>query len=68
MNTYDPSDHIRYVHLSGPRDARPIPADSGIECTTLPSGYADQSPRTRLQRRQAPVVRANLGGVASLTG
>ena len=66
MNTYDPSDHILYVHLSGPADARPTPADSGIRCTTLPAGYANQSPRTRLQRRQAH-VRGIRAGVVSLT-
>ena len=66
MNTYDPSDHIRYVHLSGPAAARTAPTNSGIECTTLPSGYANQSPRTRLQRRPAH-VRGNRPGVASLT-
>ena len=65
MNTYDPSDHIRYVHLSGTAGPRPAPADSGMECTTLPSGYANQSPRTRLQRRQAH-VRSIRAGVASL--
>ena len=66
MNTYDPSDHIRYVHMSGPADARPTPADNATACTTLPSGYANQSPRTRLQRRPAH-VRRNRAGVASLT-
>ena len=55
MKTYDPSDHIRYVHLSGPAAARSAPADSATTCTRLPSGYADQSPRTRLQRRPAQV-------------
>jgi hypothetical protein len=62
MNTYDPSDHIRYVHLSGPAAA---PADSAVACTTLPGGYANQSPRTRLQRRAARAV-ATLAVVASL--
>lgn len=66
MNTYDPSDHIRYVHPSGPVDARWTPADSATACTTLPVGYANQSPRTRLQRRPAH-VRRNRAGVASLT-
>jgi hypothetical protein len=66
MNTYDPSDHIRYVHMSGPADARSAPAHSGTACTTLPSGYTNQSPRTRLQRRPAH-VRGNRAGVASLT-
>jgi hypothetical protein len=53
MNTYDPSDDIHYVHLSGPADARSAPADRAATCATLPSGYANQSPRTRLQRRAA---------------
>ncbi|MGY1590865.1 hypothetical protein ACI79D_02695 [Geodermatophilus sp. SYSU D00708] len=55
MNTYDPSDRILYVHLSGPADARSAPADSTTSCTSLPSGYANQSPHTRLQRRTAPL-------------
>jgi hypothetical protein len=72
MNTYDPSDHIHYVHLSGPAQARSpeaqvqVQANSETTCATLPSGYANQSPRTRLQRRQAH-VRANGAGAASLT-
>jgi hypothetical protein len=53
MNTYDPSDHIRYVHLSGPASARSAAATDAIACTALPAGYPDQSPRTRLQRRPA---------------
>jgi hypothetical protein len=55
MNTYDPSDHIHYVHLSGPAEARSASAARAATCTTLPSGYANQSPRTRLQRRAAHV-------------
>ncbi len=66
MNIYDPSDHILYVHLTGPADAYPALAGSGTTCTTLPSGYANQSPRTRLQRRQAH-VRGIRAGVVSLT-
>ena len=62
MNTYDPSDHICYVHLG---DARPTPADRGPRCTTLLPGYANQSPRTRLQRRPGHSVGAR-AGVASL--
>jgi hypothetical protein len=65
MNTYDPSDHIRYVHLSGPADTRTTPADSGTGCIALPAGYPDQSPRTRLQRRQAG-VRRNRAEIDSL--
>ena len=66
MNTYDPSDHIRYVHLSGPASARSAAAADAITCTRLPAGYADQSPRTRLQRRPAHSPRTR-AGVASLT-
>ena len=65
MNTYDPSDHIRYVHLSGPAADRSAPADAAVSCATLPLGYANQSPRTRLQRRPPRVLEA-LSGVASL--
>ena len=64
MNTYDPSDHIRYVHLSGPAAARSAPAAGAIACATLP-GYANQSPVTRLQRRPGHSVGAR-AGVASL--
>jgi hypothetical protein len=66
MNTYDPSDRIRYVHMSGPADARSAPADSATAGTVLPAGYANQSPRTRLARRPAP-VRRNRAAVAALT-
>jgi hypothetical protein len=55
MNTYDPSDRILYVHLSGPADSRPAPAARTTTCTALPSGYANQSPHTRLQRRTTPL-------------
>jgi hypothetical protein len=66
MNTYDPSDHIRYVHLSAPVAARSAAADSTDACSPLPGGYANQSPRTRLQRRPAHTV-ATRAGVASLS-
>jgi hypothetical protein len=66
MTTYDPSDRIHYVHLSGPADARSATADRGVACTTLPAGYANESPRTRLQRRPAPVL-GDRAGVAPLT-
>ncbi len=44
MNTYDPADGIRYVHLDGQAGTLP-------EVTPLPAGYADQSPRTSLRNR-----------------
>jgi hypothetical protein len=65
MNTYDPSDYIRYIHLSGPADARSAAMDSSPAGITLPAGYANQSPRTRLQRRPAR-IRPNRSGAPSL--
>jgi hypothetical protein len=65
MNTYDPSDRILYVHLSGPAASRPAPVDSAPACTPLPSGYANQSPGTRLQRPAH--LRRNKPGAASRT-
>jgi hypothetical protein len=63
MNIYDPSDHICYVHLSGPADARSAGADDTTACASLPSGYANQSPKTRLQRRPAQPPWTPGGGV-----
>jgi hypothetical protein len=51
MNLYDPADDIRYVHLTPPGDTRSAPADSTTVCSPLPPGYANRSPRTRLQSR-----------------
>lgn len=66
MNIYDPADLICYVHLAGEADAGSSPAGDGLPCSTLPPGYANQSPRTRLphrpprsrgdQRQAAPVT------------
>ena len=47
MRTYDPADHIRYVHLAQDTSApvaRPRPQD---ECHPLPAGYANDSLRPR---------------------
>jgi hypothetical protein len=51
MNVYDPSDYIVYVVLGA--DSAP-PASARPE-NRLPSGYANQSPRTSLRHRGAPV-------------
>jgi hypothetical protein len=59
MNTYDPADRIVYVHLSSPVGSRPAPAVTATPCAPLPAGYANQSPRTRLPRRPAPVRRTS---------
>jgi hypothetical protein len=48
MNVYDPANDIRYVHLTGSADARPA-ADGSTTCCALAPGYANRSPRTRLQ-------------------
>jgi hypothetical protein len=53
MNVYDPADLILYVHMPEKAPARSFPVGGGTTCITLPSGYANQSPRTRLQRRPA---------------
>jgi hypothetical protein len=47
MNLYDPADRICYVHPSCPAEARTTVADTTTVCSLLPSGYANQSPRTR---------------------
>jgi len=46
VNTYDPADRILYVHLA-PHSAPEISAT----CHSLPAGYANGSPRTRLSHR-----------------
>jgi hypothetical protein len=48
MNTYDPADRIRYVHLAQQPLAPPAPVDAGGACDPLPTGYANLSPVTRL--------------------
>jgi len=53
MNTYDPADRIRYIHLPGPAVDRSAGLEGTAACSSLPSGYANQSPRTRLPRRPA---------------
>ena len=47
MNTYDPADRIRYIHLPGPAVDRSAGLEGTAACSSLPSGYANQSPRTR---------------------
>jgi hypothetical protein len=54
MNLYDPADLICYVHLSGRKDIRGAGADGVSPCMPLPSGYANQSPPTRLRRTGRP--------------
>ena len=56
MNTYDPSDYIRYVTMDRPLDPSPV-AGAGVEGEQrLPNGYANASPATRLRNRSAARV------------
>jgi hypothetical protein len=66
MNVYDPADRILHVHMAGQAHARSSPVRGATTCITLPSGYADQSPRTRLQRRPGRSS-GNQAGAASLS-
>ena len=50
MNVYDPSDYIVYVVLG----ADSSPPAAPLSESRLPSGYANQSPRTSLRHRGAP--------------
>jgi hypothetical protein len=47
MNTYDPADRIRYVHMAQQPVAPPAVVKAGA-CDPLPAGYANLSPLTRL--------------------
>ena len=49
VNTYDPADSIVYVHMAPESDPWSRPVVQTRRCTTLPTGYANQSPRTRLR-------------------
>ena len=50
MNTYDPSDYIVYVHTDRAFPASESSSAHDPAAHRLPSGYADESPRTRLRR------------------
>jgi hypothetical protein len=49
MNTYDPADNIVYVHMAAQSDPWSQPVIEARRGNTLPAGYANQSPRTRLR-------------------
>jgi hypothetical protein len=69
MRTYDPADHILYVHLAQHPAAPPHPHD---ECHRLPAGYANGPLRPRLGGPRAAGVRPALvllpGGSAAVDG
>ena len=50
MNTYDPSDYIVYVHMDRTFPASESPLAFIPAAHSLPRGYANESPRTRLRR------------------
>ncbi len=56
MNTYDPSDRIRYVHLACDEDAPP--------CSPLPAGYANEQVRHRLATVERPALVVLPGGAS----
>ncbi|HET6391941.1 MAG TPA: hypothetical protein VFG13_03900 [Blastococcus sp.] len=45
MRTYDPADHILYVHLAQDPAVRATPPPARDVCHRLPAGYANASPR-----------------------
>jgi len=69
MRTYDPADHILYVHLAQDPAAPPHAHD---ECHRLPAGYANVSLRSRLGEPRAAAARPALvllpGGSAAADG
>ncbi len=53
MNTYDPADHIRYVFLDRTLGSAVLAGSRAFAASRLPSGYANESSRTRLRNRTA---------------
>jgi hypothetical protein len=67
MRTYDPADHILYVHLA----QQPVPVEppqAHDECHRLPADYANVSLRGRIGEGRAASARPELvllpGGLA----
>ena len=50
MRTYDPADHILYVHLAQDPAVHATTPPARDECHRLPAGYANASPPARLSR------------------
>jgi hypothetical protein len=48
MNTYDPADRVRYVHMTRGMESSSTPQGRGCACTRLPVGYANRFVRTCL--------------------
>jgi hypothetical protein len=56
MRTYDPADHILYVHLAQDPAVPATPPHVHDECHRLPADYANASLRARIG--EPPAVRA----------
>ena len=72
MRTYDPADHILYVHLAQGPAAAAAPLHAHDECHRLPVGYANASLQARLGEPQTAGARPALvllpGGATAADG
>ena len=64
MNTYDPADYIVYVSMDRTLSPDPLPLPSARPVHRLPSGYANQSPGTRLRSATARSAPSGLEAAA----
>ena len=60
MRTYDPADHIVYVHLGQQPAVRAEPPHVRDECHRLPAGYANVSLRARISEPRTVSARPEL--------
>jgi hypothetical protein len=69
MRTYDPADHILYVHLGQQPAVPAAPPHAHDECHRLPADYANESLRARIGEPRTAGVRPALallpGGAAA---
>ena len=60
MRTYDPADHILYVHLAQQPAVSAEPTLAHDECHRLPADYANVSLRARIGEPRAADARPDL--------
>jgi hypothetical protein len=60
MRTYDPADHILYVHLAQQPAGSAEPRHAHDECHRLPADYANVSLRARIGERRTAGARPEL--------
>lgn len=60
MRTYDPADHILYVHLAQQPAVAAEPPHAHDECHRLPADYANVSLRARIGARRTAGARPEL--------